>query len=56
MAPSTTLPQAFIIPSRQKEITHSSQTLFSGDLFIPQQKEGEDYEVEKITETKQRGY
>ena len=54
MPPSKTLSQVFIIPPpRQKEITHSSQTVFSEDLFFPQQKEGkEDYGVEEITKIK----
>ena len=33
-------PQVFVITPRQKEITHSSRTAFSEDLFFPQQKGG----------------
>ena len=54
MPPSKTLPQVFIItpPPRQKEITHSSWTAFSQDLFFLGKKGGEDYGVEKITKIK----
>ena len=40
------------LPPRQKEITHSSRTAFSEDLFFPQQKGGEDYGVEKVIKIK----
>ena len=47
-------PRFLSIPHRQKEITHSSRTAFSEDLFFPQQRErwGEDYGVEKFTKIK----
>ena len=39
-------------PPRQKEITHSSWTAFSQDLYFLGKKGGEDYGVEKITKIK----
>ena len=58
MPPSKTLSQVFIIPPpRQKEITHSSQTVFSEDLFFPQQKEGKRImELKKLPKLNLQGY
>ena len=57
MPPSKTLLQVFIITPRQKEITHSFRTLFSGDLFFFQQKgEGERIMEEKIPKLNLQGY
>ena len=41
MPPSKTFLQDFIITPEAEESTHSSQTVFSEDLFFPQQKGGE---------------
>ena len=52
MPPTKTLPQVFIITPWQKEITHSSWTALSKDIFFPSRKGGEDYGVEKINKIK----
>ena len=57
MPPSKTFSQVFIINLRQEEITHSSQTAFSEDLFFPSRKGDlgkgvRDYGNEKITKIK----
>ena len=45
------------LPPRQKEITHSFRTVFSGDLFFSQQKgEGERITEEKIPKLNLQGY
>ena len=53
MPPSKTLPQVFIIISQATEITHSSRTAFSEDLFFPNGKGGGgDYGAKKISKLK----
>ena len=42
----------WLLPPRQKKITHYSQIGYSEDLFFPSRKGGEDYGVEKITKIK----
>ena len=42
-------PRFSSLPPRQKEITHSSQTAFSKNLFFPSRKKGgENYRAEKM--------
>ena len=45
------LPSSYHHYSRQKEITHSSQTRFFENLFSPVERE-EDYGAEKMTKIK----
>ena len=49
--PSKTLPQVFFITPRQKEITHSSRTAFSEDLFFISRKEGGEEGEERVLVT-----
>ena len=55
-------PRFLLLPPRQKEITYSSWTVFSEDLFFPQQKWGDGVFGGRITELKKlpklhlRGY
>ena len=44
------------LPPRLKEITHSSQTAFSEDLFSPSRKEGGVMELKKLPKLNLRGY
>ena len=60
MPPSKTLPQVFIIISQATEITHSSRTAFSEDLFFPNRKGGGGgggiMELKKIPNLNLKGY
>ena len=57
MPPSKLSPRFLSLPPRQKEITHSSQTVFSEDLFFPQQKEGKRImELKKLPKLNLQGY
>ena len=50
-SPQAKLSPWLSLPPRQKKITHPSQQRFLKTIF-PQQKEGEDYGVGKITKIK----
>ena len=62
--PNKPLPQVLIITPRQRETTYSSRTVFSEDLFFPQQKvdvsggRGEEriMELKKLPKLNLRGY
>ena len=57
MPPSKTLPQVFIIISQATEITHSSRTAFSEDLFFPNGKGGGGImELKKFPNLNLQGY
>ena len=51
-------PRFLSLPLKQNEITHSSWTVFSEDLFFPQQKVGEEriMERKKLPKLNLRGY
>ena len=57
MLPNKSLPQVLIIIPKQKEITHSSRTAFSEDIF-PQQKGGGEriMELKKLPNLNLQGY
>ena len=52
MHPSKTFPRSLSLFPSQKEITHSSGTLFSENLFFPKRKWGKDYGAKRMTKIK----
>ena len=57
MPPSKLTPRFLSLPPSRKEITHSSWTVFSEDLFFSQQKGGERImELKKLPRLNLRGY